>query len=71
MSAFGGKADITSSSVSLAPCGYGPERLDLAIADADIPVVHVAGRVAVPRHESQLLIDLQYAFGILDDAVLV
>ena len=70
MSAFGGKADITSS-VCLAPCGYWPERLDLAIADADIPIVHIAGRVAVARHEPQLLIDLQHALGVFDDAVLV
>ena len=46
------------SLVCLATCGYRPKRLDLAFADADIPVVHVAGRIAVPRHEPQLLIDL-------------
>jgi class 3 adenylate cyclase len=59
------------SLVCLATCGYRPKRLDLAFADADIPVVHVAGRITVPRHEPQLLIDLQYALGIVDDAVLV
>ena len=70
MSAFGGEADIASSEC-LAPCGYWPERLDLAIADADIPIVHIAGRVAVARHEPQLLIDLQHSLGVFDDAVLV
>jgi len=59
------------SLVCLATCGYRPKRLDLAFADADIPVVNVAGRITVPRHEPQLLIDLQYALGIVDDAVLV
>ena len=59
------------SLVSLAARGYRPKRLDLAFADPDIPVVHVAGRITVPRHEAQLLIDLQYALGIVDDAVLV
>jgi len=67
---FWGKADITSS-VCLSACGDRPERLDLAVADADIPIVHVARRVAVPRHEPQLLIDLQHAIGVVDDAVLV
>ena len=51
------KADITSS-VCLSACGDRPERLDHAVANADIPIVHVARRVAVPRHEPQLLIDL-------------
>ena len=59
------------SLVCLATCGYRPKRLDLAFVDADIPVVHVAGRIAVPRHEPQLLVDLQYTLGIVDDAVLV
>jgi hypothetical protein len=59
------------SSVCLSACGYRPERLHFAVADADIPVVHVASRVAVPRHESQLVIDLQHALAIVDDAVLV
>src|SRR6516162_5929430 len=58
-------------SVSLAACRYRPERLDLALADADIPVVHVAGRVAVPRHEPQLLVDLQHALRVVNDTVLV
>ena len=73
MSAFGGKADITGrqTSVCLAACGYRPERLDLALADADIPVVHIAGGITVPRHEPQLLIDLQHALGVVDDTVLV
>ena len=39
------------SLVCLATCGYRPNRLDLAFADADISVVHVAGRITVPRHE--------------------
>jgi len=46
------------SSVCLSACGDRPERLDPAVANADIPIVHVARRVAVPRHEPQLLIDL-------------
>jgi hypothetical protein len=73
MSAFGGKADSLARrpSVCLAARGYRPERLDFALADADIPLVHVAGRVAVPRHEPQLLIYLQHALGVVDDAVLV
>ena len=68
-----GRAVVASapSSVWFAACGYVPERLDLALANADIPIVHVASRVAVPRHEPPLLIDLQHALGVVDDAVLV
>lgn len=64
-------SDVRQTSVCLAACGYRPERLDLALADADIPVVDIAGGITVPRHEPQLLIDLQHALGVVDDTVLV
>ena len=45
-------------SVSLAPRRDRPDHLDLAIADPDIPVMHVAGRVAVAGDQLQLVADL-------------
>src|SRR6185437_362472 len=48
-----------------------PDHLDLAVAHAHVPVMDVAGRVAMAGNELQLFVDTQNTAPVLDDAVLV
>ena len=57
--------------VGLAAGRDGPDGFNLAVPDADVPVMHVGGRVAVARHQPQLLAYFQRAGGVGDHAVLV
>jgi hypothetical protein len=53
-------------SIGLAARRDRPDHLDLAAAHADIPVMHVAGRVAVAGHQAQLVVDPQHARRVFD-----
>src|SRR5690606_20409959 len=66
-----GPEQTSGVSVGLAAGRDRPDDLDLAVAHADVPVVHVGGGIAVAWHQTQLLADLEHALGIFDDAVLV
>src|SRR6516225_203913 len=47
------------------------EAFDLAVSNADIPIMHVAGWIAVTGNQFQLLIDLQDTTRIGDHPVLI
>src|SRR6056297_2945931 len=66
-----GRIRCRARSVGLAAGRDRPDDLDLAVAHADIPVVDVAGGIAMAGHEAQLLVDLEHATLVRDDAVLV
>ena len=48
-----------------------PDDLDLAVAHADVPVVEVASRIAMPVNDFQLFIDAQNAEFVFDHSVFV
>jgi hypothetical protein len=48
-----------------------PDHLDLLIANANVPVVDIAGRVAMTGDQAQFIPDLQCAVWIYDHAMLV
>jgi hypothetical protein len=62
---------VSSFSVHLAASRDRPNDLHVSVPNSDVPVMHVAGRVAVAGHEAELVADLQDALGIVDDAVLI
>src|SRR5512134_815724 len=64
---------LPCASLQRPPRADRPEVLHDAAAHADIPVVEVDGRIAMPRHEQQLLAQRRRrrACGDLDEAVLV
>ena len=48
-----------------------PQALDAVAADPDIPVVQIAGRIAMAGHQSQFLVECQGIARIGDIAVFV
>ena len=60
-----------SASVSFATCRDGPQCLHLAVTHADVPIMHIARRVTVTRHQLELIIDLQDTVGVCNNTVLI
>ena len=61
----------SAGAVGLATRRHRPEGLDLSVPDPDIPIVQIRRRVAVARHQPQLVAHLQHAAGVKHHAVLV
>src|SRR6056297_280041 len=53
-----------NASVGLAACRHRPNAFDLTAAHSDEPVMHIAGGVAMARHQLELVIDLENALRV-------
>src|SRR6056297_4004688 len=66
-----GPARSETGSIRATACRHRPNGFDDTVPYTDIPVVHVAGRVAMARHQLELVVDLENTVRIHDDAMLV